>query len=284
MTDEGPALGRGRAGPAAWMYVAASVGLAVVIAVVFDLSIWTGVLISLLVVCPVLIVWTYFFGQRPLPVPLGPAPQTRGDTLLFDWIAPWYDSIWCPAFGLGGRFRDRVEEIAAFKPGEHVLDVGCGTGWLTRRAANSVGPSGSAWGIDPAPDMVRVAMQCAGCARNPAHFKLAAVETLPFEGGRFDVAVVSLVLHHLPPDVKAMGLKEVHRVLKAGARLIVVDFDRPDHWLSRALLWPLNLHPNLRDLEQGRVPDMLRKAGFTSVDNVSRWAHWISFWSARKPA
>ena len=284
MTDRGPpASEESRASSVWWLYAAVPVVLASAIALLFGLSVWTVLLIALLLACPIVIMWTYFYGQRPLPVPLEPAPSTRGDTLLFDWIAPWYDTLWCPFFGLGQNFRNRVVELAQFKPGDRVLDVGCGTGWLTRRAGNIVGPSGSAWGIDPVPDMIRVAMQTAGLARNPAHFKLAAMESLPFDDASFDVAVVSLVLHHLPPDLKTIGLKEAYRVLKAGGRLIVVDFDRPDQWLWRVLLWPMRFHPNLRDLALGRTPEVIQNAGFEPVQRIDRWAHWIGFWNARKP-
>src|SRR5581483_3173802 len=194
---------------------------------------WTIIIILLLLACPAAMATAIYINQQPLPVPLGPAPVTRGMTL--NWLAPWYDPVWCPAFGLGRRYRDRAVALAGFRPGEHVLDVGCGTGWLTRRAAEITGPSGSAWGIDAAPNMIRVALEKAAHMGNPPRFQLAAIEDLPFEDASFDVVVASLVIHHLPPDVKAAALREVYRVLKPAGRLFVAEPDRPDHWLWRIL-------------------------------------------------
>jgi ubiquinone/menaquinone biosynthesis C-methylase UbiE len=264
-----------------WLCPALSLVMAVAIALLFGISFWTLFFIAVFLACPVVAVWGYFMGQRPLPVPLGPVPVTRGMTL--NWAAPWYDSLWCPAFGLGRRFRERVVTLAEFRAGERVLDVGCGTGWLTRRAAEIVGPGGAACGIDAAPDMIRVAMQEAARTRNAAQFKLAAIEALPFGNTSFDIVVASLVIHHLPPDLKAIGLAEIYRVLKPGGRVLAVEPDRPEHRLWRIVFSPIALHPNLRDHLRGRTAEILRNAGFGSVTRVGHWLELLTFWSARKP-
>jgi ubiquinone/menaquinone biosynthesis C-methylase UbiE len=199
-------------------------------------------------------------GKPASPDPARPAPVTQGDTRYFDWIAPWYD-VQCSLFGLGRGFREWTLALAELQPGDHVLDAGCGNGVLTRRIANCVGPTGEVWGIDPAPDMIRAAMQDAGRRGNAAHLKLAAIEKLPFADDSFDVALISLVLHHMPLDLKIIGLREIHRVLKPDGRLLVVEPDRPDHWLLRILYWPMRFYPNLKEHLEGRTPDMLRAGG-----------------------
>jgi hypothetical protein len=127
------------------------VGLALVIVTLLRLGVegplWRALLLVCLVACPVVAVWGAISSMRPLPVPLGPIPSTRGMTL--NWLAPWYDALWS-ALGMGSRFRGRVFALGALRLGDHVLDVGCGTGWFVRGAAELVGPTGRAWGIDPA--------------------------------------------------------------------------------------------------------------------------------------
>ena len=268
-----------------WLFAAVSLALAAAIAFFLGFTFWSVLLIAILIACPVVIVWTYFMGQRPLPIPLGRTPETRGDTRYFDWVAPWY-AFHCSLFGLGKRFRNWMLALARaeLRSGDRVLDVGCGNGVLTHPLADIVGPTGEAWGIDPAPDMIRAAMQATCPAGNIAHFKLAAIEELPFPDTSFDAALISLVLHHLPPDLKVVGLREVHRVLKPGGRLLVIEPDRPDHWAWRILVWPMRLYRNLRDHVDGKTPGLLQNAGFVSVRALGRWAHWLTFWIARKPA
>src|SRR3990170_7051836 len=82
--------------------------------------------------------------------------QTRGMPL--NWLAPVYDRI-CSTFGLGLAFRETTLRHAALKPGERVLDVGCGTGVLTCFAAKFVGEKGQAVGIDPATKMISIAKE-----------------------------------------------------------------------------------------------------------------------------
>ena len=219
--------------------------------------------------------------DRPLPRPSGPTPATHGLTL--NWMAPFYDRV-CRAMGLGPAFRERTVGIAALRPGESVLDVGCGTGVLTRLAARAVGPAGTVWGIDPAPDMIRVATENAARLGSTAGFRLAAIEKLPFADASFDAAFASLMIHHLPPNAKRAGLREVRRVLKPGGRLVVVDLDRPRHPLWWLLLWPLRLHAGPSDNLAGRIPGLLAESGFDPASAADHWAGFMTFWVARKSA
>jgi ubiquinone/menaquinone biosynthesis C-methylase UbiE len=201
--------------------------------------------------------------------------------MTLNWLAPFYDTV-CRFYGLGRSFREETLRHAALKPGERFLDVGCGTGVLTRLAAEMVGASGQALGIDPAPRMIAVARKNAA-GNSQAEFRIAAIERLPFESGSFDVAVASLMLHHLPPDLKLGGLREVYRVLKPGGRLIVVDLDRPANSLWWLLAWPLLMMPMTASNLRGEIPSYLRDAKFDPVHAQGRRMQLLTFWQATKP-
>ena len=137
----------------------------------------------------------------------------------------------------------REEFVRALAPraGERVLDVGCGPGFLARIVAQAVGPSGAVRGVDISEPLLAVARE--HCADLPwiAVTKAGATE-LPFPDAHFDAAICTQVLEYVP-DVDA-ALREMHRVLKPGGRLVVVDTDwdsvvwhsRDDARMQRVLL------------------------------------------------
>lgn len=94
-------------------------------------------------------------------------------------------------------------------------------------------------------------------------FRVGVVEALPFPDQTFDVVLSSLMLHHLPTDVKRQALREIRRVLKPGGRVVIADFKRPTSTSTR-LLPMLLLHGALPEGIQD-VPPLLQRAGFDTV-------------------
>lgn len=259
-----------------------SLALAIAVLLAFTPAWWSLLLAALLLACPVSALWAAWSGRGPLPVPMDePMPATRGITM--DYAVPFYD-LMCRTFGLGAAFRRRTLALAGIKPGEQVLDVGCGTGVLTRLAAETVGPSGTATGIDAGPDMIRMARQNAAATASPARFHLAAVESLPFADAGFDAVLSSLMLHHLPADVRRQGLAEIRRVLKPGGRLLAVDIDRPANRLWWLVIWPMRIMPTIDINLRGEVPAELQAAGFQNVEALGHWRGLLGFWRAHRPA
>lgn len=268
-----------RLGKLIWLCPPLMTALAVWILTLLGFTVWVAVLMALLLVCPAIII----YGLIKIPrLKGGSSPETlhtRGIPL--DILAPVYDR-YCPIVGLGRAFRQATLHRAELKPGESVLDVGCGTGVLTRLAALAVGQTGRVIGIDPAAKMIEVARKNALTEGSRAEFRLAVIEDLPFEENRFDCVLSSAMLHHLPPEVKVKGLSEVHRVLTPGGRLVLVDVDRPTVLLWWVILWPLLFWPFTEDQIKGRLGAMMLREGFSGVERAGSWGGFLGFWKAFK--
>jgi demethylmenaquinone methyltransferase/2-methoxy-6-polyprenyl-1,4-benzoquinol methylase/phosphoethanolamine N-methyltransferase len=117
-----------------------------------------------------------------------------------------------------------------------VLDVGFETGGLAIAAAARVGPAGRVHGVDASPEMVARGRHRATRAGVSIVLDVALVEALPFADRSFDVVLSSLMLHHLPEDLRVRAFAEIRRVLRAGGRLMAVDFEPPRSRMARALI------------------------------------------------
>jgi demethylmenaquinone methyltransferase/2-methoxy-6-polyprenyl-1,4-benzoquinol methylase/phosphoethanolamine N-methyltransferase len=159
-------------------------------------------------------------------------PHTRGSVIRW---AHGYDLL-TRLIGAGSRSgsRKRTIDRAELRPGEKVLDVGCGPGIRTLLAAERVGATGESHGIDPSPEMVNLAMQKAAKAGANATFREGVIEALPYPDASFDVVLSSLMLHHLPEDVRRTGFAEIARVLRPGGRLVAFDLTGKG-WMWRVL-------------------------------------------------
>lgn len=130
--------------------------------------------------------------------------------------------------------RQRVAALARLQPGQHVLDVGCGTGTLALEVQRCVGTTGCVVGIDPGPRQIARARQKALRHRVAIDFQLGTLEQLVFPERTFDVVLSTLMLHHLPQRVRQQGLAEVARVLKPGGRVVLADFTSSSQRRGRA--------------------------------------------------
>jgi arsenite methyltransferase len=126
--------------------------------------------------------------------------------------------------------RDVVEqrrltvEALELQPGEDVLDIGAGPGFLACEMAAVVGDGGSVQGIDPSSSMLAIAAErerAPGSA--PVEFREGDALALPFDDDAFDAAVSTQVYEYVA-DMPA-ALAEARRVLRPGGRLLVLDTD-----------------------------------------------------------
>jgi ubiquinone/menaquinone biosynthesis C-methylase UbiE len=187
--------------------------------------------------------------------------QTEGS--LIRW-APYYDFVTnFMTLGQARRLRRTTADQALIKPTDNVLDVGCGTGEVTL-AAKERTRQGNVYGIDPALEMIAVARSKAARKKLDIDFRVGVIEALPFPDSSMDVVTSSLMMHHLPEDLKVRGLSEIYRVLKPGGRLLIADFMRPTRSLLYRLFTRLAWHQRLRTGIEDLQP-LLEKAGFRQI-------------------
>jgi arsenite methyltransferase len=162
--------------------------------------------------------------------------------------------------------RRAIRRELALQPGEHVLDVGSGPGFLTSEMALEVGPSGRVHGVDPSESMLDLARgRQRDAAAAPVELQVADALELPFADASLDAVVSTQVLEYVD-DVPA-ALEEARRVLRPGGRLLVLDTDwdsivwhAADERRMRRVLAAWNEHLADPYLPR-RLPAMLREAG-----------------------
>lgn len=154
---------------------------------------------------------------------------------LFGTIAPRYDLINdLQSFGLHRWWKHRLLKLGAPRSGERALDLCCGTGDVAFALARA---GAETTGFDFSEPMLAVARERAAKIspsgiRTPKFFQGDA-QQLPFADNSFDLVTISYGLRNLADFDR--GLREMHRVTKAGGRLLVLDFGKPDHVLWRSI-------------------------------------------------
>lgn len=189
----------------------------------------------------------------------------------YDGAASVYERVNAPRY-FDAPARLLVDAVAPGR-GAHILDVGCGTGAVSRAARAKAGPDAIVFAVDPSLDMLQAAR------RGGIEFvSAAALPSLPFAPSSFDIVLSAFVLTHVDdPDA---ALADMARVLRGGGRVGVsawalgddeftvawssvvgryVDADR----VSRAA--EVILPAEARFAKPSGLTDALRSSGFTDV-------------------
>jgi ubiquinone/menaquinone biosynthesis C-methylase UbiE len=187
-----------------------------------------------------------------------------------------YQDFFVPA--IATPVAEELVRVAALRPGERVLDAACGTGAVTRAAAEVVGPTGSVTGIDIAPDMLAVARTVPAVGA-PIGWEEADVSALPSPDAAYDVTLCQLALPFIPDP--AAALRELRRVLRPGGRIIVNTPGRiPAAFAAMRDAIADNIDPKLGAFvatvfsmpDPSRLADMLIEAGFREVTSKEYFA------------
>jgi ubiquinone/menaquinone biosynthesis C-methylase UbiE len=168
--------------------------------------------------------------------------------------------------------RDAYLGLLDIADGERVLDVGCGSGAVTRDIARRVGSRGLAVGLDPSPALLAVARQLARDAglRDHVEFREGSALHVPFADASFDAVVCVTVLSHVPGAEAA--IPEFVRVLRPGGRVGVFDLDtdmtaftHPDRALTRRIVAAASDATAVNGWLVRQLPSLFQDAGLEDV-------------------
>jgi SAM-dependent methyltransferase len=180
---------------------------------------------------------------------------------------------------LGQRRRvyDRLVALSGVQEGDRVLDVGCGTGYLTVRAAHAVGPTGRVVGADPAAEVIEYARSV---SPPRCDFHVAGGDAIPEREASFDVVVSSLAVHHIPPKERPLAMREMYRVLRPGGRLLIADFRPPRNRALNRLIGAVS-GPAMQHNPIDELHGLIADAGFEVIGSGDRWP-WLRYVQARR--
>lgn len=201
--------------------------------------------------------------------------------LLLHKAAAYDLGVWLLTLGRERTLRQKILGRARLQGGEAVLDVGCGTGSLALEAKRQVGSTGTVRGIDGSPEMIARAAKKARKAGFEIEFETAPAQALPFADGRFDVVLSTLTFHHLPRSSREQCGREMRRVVRAGGRVLVVDFARSARKEPAGLLDFLHRHGGV---DPNEIVAHLESAGLKIVERGDVGFRGLRFVLATAPA
>jgi len=204
---------------------------------------------------------------------------------VFSSVATRYDMMNdLMSLGLHRLWKVFAVEASAVRAGDRVLDVASGTGDLARAFAKRVGPNGEVWITDINRSMLEVGRDRLADAGLLLPLAQCDAEKLPFPADHFDCVSVAFGLRNMTR--KECALAEMHRVLRPGGRLLVLEFSRIwqplapiyDFYSFKVLPWlgqrvaqdadsyrylaeSIRVHPDQQTLKQ-----MMEQAGLERVE------------------
>jgi ubiquinone/menaquinone biosynthesis C-methylase UbiE len=189
-------------------------------------------------------------------------PLGTGDTADYDRaIRRWTREM---------RWRDAMIELLAARPGETVIDVGCGTGSfavMLKAAAAGV----RVIGIDPDEEALAIARAKGQAAGADIQWERGFARDIGSRSA--DAVTSSLMFHQVPMAEKRAGLAAMHAALRPGGRLVIADYGRQQglmRLLFRLTIQRLDGVTDTQPNADGMLPQLVRAAGFDNVRESAR--------------
>lgn len=177
-------------------------------------------------------------------------------------MTPVYDFA-CALSGLGPRFKTKVLNTVELRDKMMVADIGCGTGIFLKIAKERY-PRVQFIGLDPDKQALAIAKRRMVRANLEVELKESFAESLPLSDHSVDISFSTLAFHHMPDSVKYGTVKEIHRILKNGGRVIIGDFGKT----KSTLLGKILFFEKLEYIEgnfKGLIPRYMKDAGFKNI-------------------
>jgi ubiquinone/menaquinone biosynthesis C-methylase UbiE len=189
--------------------------------------------------------------------------------LSFRVLTPLYDTFFKLTMQ-EENFKRHLIEQAKIRPGQRVLDLGCGTGTLTVMAKQAH-PESVVTGFDGDPQILEIARQKAKQAGVSITFDEGMAYQLSYPDASFDRVLSSMVFHHLTTQDKERALAEIYRVLKPNGELHLADFGVPNGFYAKIISSLMRKFERVDDNIRGDIPEMFVRAKF-SVTKTSEFS------------
>jgi ubiquinone/menaquinone biosynthesis C-methylase UbiE len=178
-------------------------------------------------------------------------------TVLYDPLLKWVMQE--------DRFKNELIRQAQIQRGQHVLDLGCGTGTLTI-LTKQLHPDSEVVGLDGDPKVLEIARAKAAKAGLEISLDLGMAFDLPYPDNSYDRVLSCLMFHHLSIENKHQTLKEVHRVLRSGGEIHIADFGKPHNPVAFLISLVIRSLERTSDQIKGLLPEMLRQENFAMIE------------------
>ncbi|MFT6505953.1 MAG: ubiquinone/menaquinone biosynthesis C-methylase UbiE [Colwellia polaris] len=190
--------------------------------------------------------------------------------LRFHWLTSFYDSL-VAITTREAFFKKLIVDKVANVKGNNLLDVGCGTGTLTKLIAEK-SPKHTVIGLDADQTALDISQKKVIGKDLNISFRQGFGQKMPFDKNSFDIVVSSLFFHHLNSSAKLATLTEIRRVLKPDGTLIIADWGKPTSIFQRILFFVVQVldgFETTKDNVDGVIPSLVVESGFTHVSDLN---------------